>query len=83
MVRKDVHNSTVDLWCLGVLCYELLYGDTPFAEQDRKVERERIAAVDLRFPKHPDGTSVRTLYCTALPGGASATARRAGDNSRV
>lgn len=30
MVKGHTHNHTVDLWCIGVLCYECLVGEPPF-----------------------------------------------------
>jgi serine/threonine protein kinase len=44
MIEKKPHNKKVDNWCLGVLCYELLVGYSPFyvegedtEEKDRKI----------------------------------------------
>lgn len=30
MITKQGHNQKVDVWCLGVLMYEMLSGKTPF-----------------------------------------------------
>lgn len=30
MIEGKEHNSKVDLWALGVLCYEFLVGSPPF-----------------------------------------------------
>jgi serine/threonine protein kinase len=48
------YDKTVDVWCLGVLMYEFLYGDSPFEAADRREMMLRIKRVDLQFPK--DGT---------------------------
>ena len=48
------YDHTVDIWCLGVLMYEFLYGNPPFfvpdSEGDDTTTYKRIKAVDLRFP---------------------------------
>ena len=30
MIERRMYNETVDLWCIGVLCYELLVGKPLF-----------------------------------------------------
>lgn len=30
IVYKSSHTSKVDIWCLGMLLYEMLHGDSPF-----------------------------------------------------
>lgn len=30
IVNKTSHTSKVDIWCLGMLLYEMLHGDSPF-----------------------------------------------------
>jgi aurora kinase len=57
MVSHSPHDRAVDLWCLGVLTYELLYGHPPFEAQDQDGTYKRISGVDLRFPTRPSGIS--------------------------
>lgn len=30
MIKNEPHDHTLDIWCLGVLLYELIHGDAPF-----------------------------------------------------
>lgn len=30
IVNKSTHTNKVDIWCLGILLYEMLHGDSPF-----------------------------------------------------
>ncbi|KAF9930861.1 hypothetical protein FBU30_011150 [Linnemannia zychae] len=60
MVEGRLHSNQVDLWSLGVLCYEFLVGHPPFEVKDETTEdtddREstfrRIANVELTIPDH-------------------------------
>lgn len=53
MVEGREHNEKVDLWSLGVLCYEFLVGVPPFEDHTSyKATYKRIARVDLHFPDH-------------------------------
>ena len=52
MVEGKHHNECVDLWSLGVLCYEFLVGSPPFEAEGHSETYRRICKVDLRFPSH-------------------------------
>ena len=53
MVGHQPHDKSVDLWCLGVLMYEFLYGRPPFEADDQSATYARISKVDLKFPSRP------------------------------
>lgn len=50
MVESKEHDFSVDIWLLGVLCYEFLVGRPPFEEVDKNATYKRIARVDLHIP---------------------------------
>ncbi|XP_032750473.1 aurora kinase C isoform X2 [Rattus rattus] len=50
MIEGKSYNETVDLWCIGVLCYELLVGKPPFESSTSSETCRRICQVDFRFP---------------------------------
>ncbi|XP_072255474.1 aurora kinase B-A-like [Pyxicephalus adspersus] len=50
MIEGKTHDEKVDLWCTGVLCYELLVGSPPFESPSHTETHRRIVKVDLRFP---------------------------------
>ncbi|XP_067412564.1 aurora kinase C-like isoform X3 [Emydura macquarii macquarii] len=50
MIEGKTHDEKVDLWCIGVLCYELLVGHPPFESATHTETYRRITKVDLQFP---------------------------------
>jgi len=52
MIGGRAHDETVDLWSLGVLCYEFLVGKPPFEAEGNTATYRRISKVDLHFPSH-------------------------------
>ena len=52
MVEGKSHDEKVDLWSLGILCYELLCGSPPFEAESHSNTYNRIRTIDLKFPKH-------------------------------
>lgn len=50
MVESKGHDYAVDIWLLGILCYEFLVGKPPFEESDKTATYKRIARVDLKIP---------------------------------
>jgi aurora kinase len=53
MVEGREHDEKVDIWSLGVLLYEFLYGTPPFEAEGHSATYRRISRVDLRFPQRP------------------------------
>uniref|UniRef100_A0A1I8PA04 Aurora kinase n=1 Tax=Stomoxys calcitrans TaxID=35570 RepID=A0A1I8PA04_STOCA len=52
MVKGKPHTKNVDLWSLGVLCYELLVGRAPFLATDYDGTYKKIITVDYKLPDH-------------------------------
>ena len=52
MVERKPHDSSVDIWSLGVLAYEFLTGGAPFEAEGESATFRRITTVDLSFPSH-------------------------------
>jgi aurora kinase len=57
MVEGKPHDCNVDLWSLGVLAYEFLYGVPPFEAVGHSETYRRILNVDLQWPAHPKVSS--------------------------
>ena len=53
MVEGKAHDALVDVWSLGVLCYEFLFGGPPFEAPGHNETYKRILKVDLHFPSAP------------------------------
>nr|XP_020480408.1 aurora kinase B-like [Monopterus albus] len=51
MIEGHTHTEKVDLWCIGVLCYECLVGNPPFETSNHSETYKRIMKVDLKFPR--------------------------------
>eukprot|EP01083_Nonionella_stella_P270217 914874_1 len=50
MIEGRAHDSTVDIWSLGVLTYEFLVGSPPFEAPEATDTYKRISKVELQFP---------------------------------
>ena len=51
----------MDLWCMGVLCYELLVGKAPFYNVSRKQTIQKIIKADTSELKIPDHLSKEAM----------------------
>lgn len=45
MIEGHTHSEKVDLWCIGVLCYECLVGNPPFETANHAETYKRISKV--------------------------------------
>ncbi|XP_077459948.1 aurora kinase A isoform X2 [Stigmatopora argus] len=52
MIEGKTHDDKVDLWSLGVLCYEFLLGKPPFETKSHDDTYRRIARVEYSYPSH-------------------------------
>lgn len=51
MIDDRPHDNKVDIWSLGILCYEFLVGCPPFEAEDHQRTYDRIKRIDLKFPE--------------------------------
>ncbi|XP_061893427.1 aurora kinase C-like isoform X1 [Entelurus aequoreus] len=52
MIEGRTHDEKVDLWSLGVLCYEFLVGKPPFETKSHEETYRRISRVEYTYPAH-------------------------------
>jgi len=52
MVEVKDHDAAVDIWSLGVLCYEFLVGKPPFEAKAPKDTYKKISKVEIAFPPY-------------------------------
>ncbi|KAM6298658.1 aurora kinase A [Aegotheles albertisi] len=50
MIEGKTHDEKVDIWSLGVLCYEFLVGKPPFEAQTHHETYRAISRVQFKFP---------------------------------
>ncbi|XP_035221783.1 aurora kinase C-like isoform X2 [Stegodyphus dumicola] len=55
MLRNEAHNEKVDVWCLGILCYEFLTGNPPFTSVDINRRLDLIQRAEFTFPAFISG----------------------------
>jgi aurora kinase len=66
MVEGREHGPGVDVWGLGVLAYEFLFGGPPFEAAGHQETYRRIVRVDLQFPEAPAVSSGARDFVRAM-----------------
>lgn len=50
IVSRQPYDTTADLWCLGIFCFELLVGHTPFVSKENDQIYKKIHAMQYTIP---------------------------------
>jgi serine/threonine protein kinase len=66
MVQHRTHTHQVDIWCLGVLAYELLTGTPPFEAADPRGTYRRITDDAVKWPNRVQVTSQARSFVESM-----------------
>lgn len=61
ILEGSEYDMSVDLWCLGVLAYELMVGKAPFYHISRKETMKKIMNADTGSLEFPEGLSDKAV----------------------
>jgi aurora kinase len=69
VIHHTPYDVTADLWCLGIFCFELLVGHTPFADKDQKQIYQKIVKGTFEMPEcvPPDARDLILSLLTQNP----------------
>ncbi len=51
IILQKGHNKSVDIWCFGILLYEMVYGLPPFYNKNQNMMLNWVVKLDPTFPK--------------------------------
>jgi serine/threonine protein kinase len=51
IIKEEGHDEKVDIWCIGVLCFELMTGTVPFQGNDIDTLKDNILHLKISWPK--------------------------------
>lgn len=51
IVCRQPYDTSADLWCLGIFCYEMLVGQTPFVSKDNDQIYKNIHSMQYTIPE--------------------------------
>ena len=52
ILNKKTYDYRVDLWCLGILTFELLTGKPPFEAKNHKSTEKKIRKGVIQYPRY-------------------------------
>lgn len=54
IIQQKTYSYPVDWWALGILTYEILFGETPFVNPNQRITMTSIISANPKFPRCPD-----------------------------
>ena len=54
IINKRGHDEKVDIWCIGVLMFELMTGNSPFQGSDVQTVKYNISRLKIAWPRNMD-----------------------------
>ena len=51
IIKEKEHNGKVDIWCIGILLFELTTGTLPFKGNDLETLKKNILSLNISWPK--------------------------------
>jgi len=52
MVHKRPYDRSVDVWSVGILCFEFLTGNPPFESETNEATYEKIRNLNVQYPSY-------------------------------
>jgi serine/threonine protein kinase len=66
VLKKSDYSYEVDVWAVGVLLFQFLLGDTPFAAHDKPSTRRKILNLEYSFPRCYPSAEAKSLISDIL-----------------
>ena len=62
IINKEGHDEHVDIWCIGVLLFDLIAGYHPFKGYDMETVKKNINRLKIKWPKGMDHDASDLIY---------------------
>ena len=69
IIQRLGHDETVDIWCVGVLLFELVTGETPFEGNDMDTVCHNIVGLKINWPNNIDADTKDLIINILKPQG--------------
>ena len=66
IINNQGHDEHVDIWCIGVLLFELIAGYSPWGGEDVQTVRYNICRLKIRWPQHDVDEDAKDLISKIL-----------------